>query len=64
MLAAVYGLATVMAPWAAALIVAVGSAAVAGIAVAAGLKSFQNLGLPKTAATIQENVQWAKTRVK
>jgi len=64
LLAAVYGLATVMPPWSAALIVAAAVAVIAAIMVSIGLKGFKDLGLPKTAATIQENVQWAKTRVK
>jgi hypothetical protein len=64
LLAAVYGLATVVAPWLAALIVAAAAGAVAAVCVMGGLKSFTDLGLPRTAATLEENIQWAKTRVK
>lgn len=62
--AAVYALATVVAPWLAALIVAVVAAVIAALCVKAGLKSLASLGLPRTAATIQENVQWAKTQAR
>ena len=64
LLAAVYALAAVMAPWAAALIVAAAAGAVGGVCVSAGLKSVKHLGLPRTAETLQENVQWAKTRAR
>jgi hypothetical protein len=64
LLALVYALATVMAPWAAALIVAAAAGLAAAIGVMAGLKSLKHLGLPRTAETIQENVQWAKTRAR
>jgi hypothetical protein len=64
LLAAVYGLATVVAPWLAALIVAAATGVIAAVCVVGGLKSFKNLGLPRTAATLEENIQWAKTRVK
>jgi uncharacterized membrane protein YqjE len=64
LLAAVYALAAVIAPWAAALIVAVAAGVLGGACVSAGLKSMKHLGLPRTAETIQENVQWAKTRAR
>jgi hypothetical protein len=64
LLAAVYGLATVVAPWLAALIVAAAAGVLAAVCVMGGLKSFKDLGLPRTAATLEENIQWAKTRVK
>ena len=64
LLAAVYGLAMVIPAWAAALVVAASAAIIAGVTVSVGLKSFRDLGLPKTTATIQETVQWAKTRVR
>lgn len=64
MLAAIYALATVVAPWAAAAIVAGGAALVAAIFVMTGVKRMQAIGLPRTAATIQESVQWAKMRAR
>ena len=64
LLAAVYGLATVVAPWLAALIVAASAGLIAAACIVGGLKSFNDLGLPRTAATLEENIQWAKTRVK
>jgi uncharacterized membrane protein YqjE len=63
-LAAVYALSMVVAPWLAALIVAVAIAVIAAALASAGLKSMKNLGLPRTAETIQENVQWLKTRAR
>ena len=64
LLAIVYALADVMEPWAAAAIVAAGAAVVSAGLVMTGLKRMQNIGLPRTAATIQESVQWAKTRAR
>jgi Putative Actinobacterial Holin-X, holin superfamily III len=64
LLAAVYALSIVVAPWAAALIVG-GAAGVAGVVGAyAGFKQMKDLGLPRTAETLQENVEWAKTRAR
>ncbi|HYN07134.1 MAG TPA: phage holin family protein [Vicinamibacterales bacterium] len=62
LLAAVYALSTVMAPWAAALIVAAAAGLAGVLCMNAGIKSVKHLGLPRTAGTLQENVQWAKTR--
>lgn len=66
LLAAVYALATVWPAWAAALAVAVGIAAVGGAVVATGLKNLRSVSLapPKTVSTIQENIEWAKTRAR
>lgn len=64
LLAAIYALATVVAPWAAAAIVAGGAALVALVFVMTGIKRMQAIGLPRTAATIQESVQWAKMRAR
>jgi uncharacterized membrane protein YqjE len=61
-LAAVYALATAVPPWAAALIVALVVAAVAGLCMLAAGRQVRGLGLPRTAATVQENVQWIKRR--
>ena len=63
LLACVYALATVVAPWLAALIVAAGAGIVGGTLVAAGMKQMQQVAIapPRTMATIEENIQWAKT---
>lgn len=66
LLAAVYALALVWPPWAAALAVG-GVTAIAGIAVlAAGIKQMKDVTLTpeKTVSTIKENIQWAKTRTR
>jgi len=63
-LAGVYALATVVPPWAAALIVGVGAAAVAGICVAAAGRSLRGVGLPQTTQTIGEDIQWVKRHIK
>jgi uncharacterized membrane protein YqjE len=66
LLAAIYGLSTTMPPWAAALVVGLATAIVGGLFASAGAKQLKQVTLPppKTAATIQENVQWAKTQAK
>jgi uncharacterized membrane protein YqjE len=66
LLAAVYGLSLVMPPWGAALVVAAVTAVVAAICAGTGVKSLKRVTLPppKTVATIQENIQWAKTQTK
>ena len=64
LLAMVYALATVIAPWTAALIVGIGTALIAGICVVAAGKALKHVGVPRTAETIREDIQWAKTRSK
>jgi len=66
LLAAVHALSTVMAPALAALVVGVGVAAVGGAIGAAGAKQFAHVTLPppRTSATVQETIQWAKTRAR
>ena len=64
LLSAIYALTTVVAPWAAAAIVAGGAGLVALLFVMTGLKRMQTIGLSRTAATIQESVQWAKMRAR
>ena len=64
LLAVVWALATAIAPWAAALIVGLVTAAVAGICVMTASKALKDIGVPRTAETIREDIQWAKTRVK
>ena len=63
LLACVYLLTTVVAPWAAALFVAAGAGIVAGTLVAVGMKQMQQVAIapPRTMAAIEENIQWAKT---
>jgi uncharacterized membrane protein YqjE len=66
LLSAVYGLATVWPPWAAALAVG-GVTAMVGVALAySGKKQISLVELPpqKTTESVRENLQWAKSRVK
>ena|SRR5580765_5848043 len=62
LLAIVYALSTVMTPFAAALLVGVVTAAIGLICVTAGWKRLHGITLPRTAARLQENFQWTKTR--
>ena len=65
LLACVYALSLVMPNWAAALTVAVAAGIAAAVTIAAGLKHFRRIqAAPKTAATLKENVQWAKQLTK
>jgi uncharacterized membrane protein YqjE len=66
LLAVVYALATVWPAWAAALVVALGAAGVGGAIIAAGVKNLRSISLapPRTVSTIQENIEWAKTRAR
>ncbi len=59
-LAGVYLLATVMALWIAALIVAAAAAVIGGVLIAVGLKQIRKVtfAMPRTAATIKENLEW------
>ena len=59
-----YILAAVVAPPLAALIVASVAGVTAAACISAGRNQLKTIGLPKTAATIQERIQWAKTRGK
>ena len=63
--AAICGLATVVAPWLAALIVAVALLVVAGALAMKGLSALKKASLaPKeTVRTLQEDVQWAKQQI-
>ena len=66
LLALVYALATVWPAWAAALTVA-GLAGIVGAGLlTAGRKAFTAVVLPppRTASTVRENIQWAKSRTK
>jgi len=61
LLAAFFALTAVMPPWAAALIVAAGEGALGAMALAIGIKLFRAVrAAPKTVATLQENVEWAR----
>jgi len=66
LLAAVYGLSLVMAPWLAALVVGAVLATVGGILVAKSRTALKQIKpVPtKTVQTVRENVQWAKDRIK
>ena len=62
-LAAVYALALTMPVWAGALIVAIAVSIVATMCLLTVRRQMSGLGLPRTAATVQENVQWMKTHI-
>ena len=65
LLACVYGLARVMPNWAAALVVAAVVGVAAAVTLGLGLKRFKTIqAAPKTAASLQENVRWAKELTK
>jgi uncharacterized membrane protein YqjE len=61
--AAVYALASTMPAWAAALIVAIVVSIIAAFFLLTARRQISGLGLPRTSATVQENVQWVKTHV-
>jgi hypothetical protein len=61
LLAAVYALSLVLPGWMAALIVGAGVGLIAALCVGLGIKRFKTVrAAPKTAATVKENVEWAK----
>jgi hypothetical protein len=61
LLAIVYALSRVIPNWAAALSVAAGVGIVAGVFVALGIRHFKTIhAAPRTAASLKENVEWAK----
>jgi uncharacterized membrane protein YqjE len=66
MLSAIYALAIVWPAWAAALAVSGMTAVVGGLVLGTGMKQFRDVSLapPRTVATVQENIQWAKTRTR
>jgi hypothetical protein len=65
LLACVYVLGRVMPNWAAALVVAAAVGVAAAVTLALGLKRFKTIqAAPKTAASLQENVRWAKELTK
>ena len=65
LLACVYGLGLIMPNWAAALIVAAAVGVAAAVTLGLGLKRFKTIqAAPKTAASLKENVRWAKELTK
>jgi uncharacterized membrane protein YqjE len=65
LLACVYALSLVMPNWAAALIVAAAVGIAAAVTVSLGLKRLKTIqAAPKTAASLKENVRWAKQLTK
>lgn len=66
LMAVLFGLRQVMPDWAAALCIAVVTGIVAIAAIMAGVKLFRtiNAAAPKTVASLKENVEWAKQRIK
>jgi uncharacterized membrane protein YqjE len=65
LLACVYVLGLVMPNWAAALIVAAAVGVAAAVTLGLGLKRFKTIqAAPKTAASLKENVRWAKQLTK
>jgi len=61
LLALVYALSLVMPAWGAALIVAGGEAVMAAIFIGVGLRKLKTMRVaPRTRATVQENIEWAK----
>jgi drug/metabolite transporter (DMT)-like permease len=61
LLAIVYALSLVVAAWAAALIVGVAVGVIAVLCLTVGLRRIRSTrAAPKTAATLKENVEWAK----
>lgn len=61
LLAVVYALSLVMPAWAAALIVAAGSGAIAALCLGLGIKRFKSMrAARKTAVSLKENAEWAK----
>ena len=66
LLAAIYGLATVWPPWAAALAVGGGVGLIGALLALSGKKQIGAVELPpqKTVASVRENLQWAKSRMK
>lgn len=65
LLACVYALARVVPDWAAALIVAAAVGIAAAVTLSLGLKRLKTIrAAPKTAASLKENVQWARQLTK
>ena len=66
LLGAVYLLAHFVAPWLAAILVAIGAAVIGGALVIVGVRQLQTVSLPpaRTVTSVQENIQWAKAQAR
>jgi uncharacterized membrane protein YqjE len=65
LLACVYALSLVLAPWAAALCVTAAVGVAAGLAIRVGLTRFKDVhAVPKAVASIKENIEWAQQQIK
>jgi len=65
LLACVYALGRVMPNWAASLVVAAAVGVAAAVTLSLGLKRFRTIqAAPKTAASLKENVRWAKQQTR
>jgi uncharacterized membrane protein YqjE len=66
LLAAVYALALVWPLWAAALVVGAGTGLAGYAVLTSGIRQIRSVSLapPRTVSTIQENIEWAKTRTR
>ena len=66
LLAAIYALQLVIAPWAAAVVVGLSTLAVAGLVASIGAKRFRLVTLPppKTVESVEETYKWARTQTK
>jgi uncharacterized membrane protein YqjE len=66
LLGAVYLLAQVIQPWAAAALVALGAGAIGAALIGVGVRQLKLVSLPpaRTVTSVQENIQWAKTQTR
>src|SRR5579862_8978619 len=66
LLTVLYALSLVLPAWTAALCVAAGVGIVAGVTIRTGLTRFRTIhaAVPKTVASVKENVEWAKQQMK
>lgn len=66
LLTAVYALALIWPLWVAALVVGVGTGLIGFLLLTGGVRQIRSVSLPppRTVETIQENIEWAKTRAR
>lgn len=65
LLAIVYALSLVLPAWMAALVVAAGVGLVAAVCLGLGMKKLKTLrGMPRTTASLKENVEWARQQTR
>jgi hypothetical protein len=66
LLGAVYGLAHIVQPWVAAVLVALGAGAIGGALIVVGARQLRVISLPpaRTVNAVQENIQWAKAQAR